>query len=469
MTPSQFVNHTLFGLLWLGSGFGHAWLTAEVVGALSDADSKATVTGLDGAVPFHVQLARFELADRDGIWLTVENAAVDLDPAALLRGTVRVERIAAGHILVARAPLPATKPAPPSTEPFSVPRLPVAIELGTLDVPSIDLGAPLLGEPASFTLGGSASLHRGRAGASLSLVRLGAAPGQATVKLSLDDQTLALDLAAADGSGELLAKLDPDAGRQPLTLALKGSGPIAAWRGRLDGTAGDGARVGADLTLALDHGWAGSIKGTAQIASLLADQVKPTAGTEISFDVAAAGPTDKPITLDHADIRLAAGSIAAKGWFDPAKQTVDAAATIKGDVHTLEGVAGAPVQGNFQLDLGVKGAVARPTASIQFDGQGLQVGENGVSAVTAKLDLVTGTDDLVHVTGGGRFGGIKAAGAPPPDALGDTLDWTVDLTSDKQGGKIQLGKATASGAGVAFDASGRFDGEIGRASCRERV
>ena len=446
------------GLLWLGSGFGHAWLTAEVVGALSDADSKATVTGLDGAVPFHVQLARFELADRDGIWLTVENAAVDLDPAALLRGTVRVERIAAGHILVARAPLPSTQPAPPSTEPFSMPRLPVAIELGTLDVPSIDLGAPLLGEPASFTLGGSASLHRGRAGASLSLVRLGAAPGQATVKLSLDDQTLALDLAAADGSGELLAKLDPDAGRQPLTLALKGSGPIAAWRGRLDGTAGDGARVGADLTLALDHGWAGSIKGTAQIASLLADQVKPTAGTEISFDVAASEPTDKPITLDHADIRLAAGSIAAKGWFDPAKQTVDATAAIKGDVHTLEGVAGAPVQGNFQLDLGVKGAVARPTASIQFNGQGLQVGENGVSEVTAKLDLVTGTDDLVHVTGGGRFGGIKAAGAPPPDALGDTLDWTVDLTSDKQGGKIQLGKATASGAGVQFDASGRFDG-----------
>ena len=446
------------GLLWLGSGFGHAWLATEVAGALGDADTKATVTGLEGAVPFDLQLARFELADRDGVWLTVENATVDLDVTALLRGTVRIDRIAAGHILVARTPLPATKPAPPSTEPFSIPRLPVAVELGTLSVPSIELGASILGEPASFTLGGTASLHRGRAGVSLSLVRLGSAPGKATVKLSLDDKLLDLDLEAADASGELLAKLDPDAGRQPLTVTLKGSGPIGAWRGRLDGTTDGGARLGADLTLALDHGWAGSIKGTAQIAALLADPVKPTAGTEISFDVAAAGPTDKPITLDHADIGLAAGSIAAKGWFDPAKQTLDATATIKGDVHTLEGVAGQPVQGSFQLDLGAKGAIARPVASIQFSGQGLQFGDNGASDIAAKLDLVTGADDLVHVTGGGRFGGIKTAGAPPPDALGDTLDWTVDLTSDKQGGKIQLGKATASGAGVAFDAAGRFDG-----------
>jgi translocation and assembly module TamB len=446
------------GLLWLGSGFGHAWLTAEAVGALSDADTKARVAGLEGAVPFDLRLARLELADRDGVWLTVENATVDLDVAALLRGTVRVDRVTAGRILVARAPLPSTTPSSPSTEPFSLPHLPVAIEVGRLDVPSIELGAPLLGEPASFTLGGNASLHLGRANAALSLLRLGSAPGKATLSLTLDDKTLALDLEAADGSGELMAKLDPDAGRRPVTLTLKGEGPIAGWHGRLDAGAGDGAQLGADLSLSLDHGWSAAIKGTTQIAGLLADPVKPTAGTEIGFDLAAAEPTDKPITLDHADLRLAAGTIAAKGWFDPAKQTLDASATIKGDVHTLEGLAGTPVQGSFELDLAASGSVARPTASIRFDGHGLEAGTNGVDAVTAKLDLVTGTDDLLHVTGGGRFGGIKAEGAPPPDALGDTLDWTVDLTTDRQGSKIQLGKATATGAGVTFDAAGRFDG-----------
>jgi translocation and assembly module TamB len=447
------------GLLWLGSGYGHRWLAAELTRSLSDGDTKAVVAGLHGAVPFHLTLVRLSLADHDGVWLTVDNAAVDLDFSALLRGTARIDRIAAGHILIARAPLPSTAPpTPASTAPFKLPRLPVGVELGTLSVPAIDLGAPLLGEPASFTLGGTASLHLGRARVSLSLVRLGGAQGTATVKLALDDDALDLDLSAVDQSGELLAKLDPAAGRRPLDIVLKGKGPLSGWKGRLDGTAGPDSKLGADLALALDQGWSASIKGNAQVVALLADQFKPAAGNDIGFDVSATGPTGKPITLDHADIHLAAGTIAAKGWFDPAKETVDATATITGDVHSLEGVAGQPVAGNFQLDLGVKGATARPAATIQFKAQGLAAGENGVNDVGAKLDIATGSDGLLHITGGGRFAGLKASGAAPPDALGDSLDWTIDLTSDKQGGQITLGKATASGAGVAFDASGRFDG-----------
>ncbi|MDB5358706.1 MAG: rane protein [Rhodospirillales bacterium] len=447
------------GLLWLGSSLGHSWLTATLTRTLTDADTKAAVTGVEGAVPFHIRLARLDLADRDGVWLTVENAAIDLDVMALLRGTARVDRIAADHILIARAPLPPTQPAPAtSNATFKLPQLPVALEVGTLTVPSIDLGPSLLGEPARFTLAGAASLHRGQAGASLSLVRLGPAQGTLTVKLVLDDKLLDLDLAAIDSSGELLAKLDPDAGRQSLTLALKGRGPLAAWQGRLDGETGGGSRLGADLTLGLDQGWAASIKGTAEVASLLADQVKPAVGDSVGFDIAAAGPAGKPMTLDHADIHLAAGTIAARGWFDPARQTIDASATVAGDLHALEGLAGQPVAGNFQLDLSLRDAIARPAASILFKARAVAAGENGVSDTTAQLDLATGSDDLLHVTGGGRFNGIKAAGAPPPDALGDSLDWTIDLTSDRQGGKIQLGKATASGAGIEFDASGKFDG-----------
>ncbi|HLZ67401.1 MAG TPA: translocation/assembly module TamB domain-containing protein [Aliidongia sp.] len=449
------------GLLWLGSGFGHAWLAAELTRSLSDADTKATVTGVDGAVPFHVTMARLDLADRDGVWLTVENAAVDLDFGALFGGTVRVDRIAAGHIQVARAPLPATQPpAPssPSSEPFSLPRLPVGVELGTLSVPAIDLGAPVLGEPATLALDGTARLHRGRANASLSLVRLGGAEGHAAVKLMLDDQTLDLDVSAVESSGELMAMLDPDAGRQPLTLALKGRGPVTGWHGRLDTKIGDSSKLGADLGLALDQGWAASIKGSAEIAALLADPFRQATGNEIGFDVAAAGPDGKPVTLDHADIHLAAGSIAAKGWFDPVKQTLDAAATITGDVKPLEGVAGRPVEGSYRLDLGMQGALARPTASVQFGAQGLAAGENGVNDVSAKLDLATTADDQFHITGGGRLSGLKTAGAPPPDALGDSLDWTIDLTANKAGDRIRLGKATATGAGVQFDATGRFDG-----------
>ena len=379
-------------------------------------------------------------------------------PLPLLRGTARFDRIAAGHILVARAPLPPTHPVASSDTSFSLPHLPVAVELGTLSVPAIDLGPSLLGEPASFTLAGAASLHEGAAGASLSLVRTGAAQGAATIKLTLDDKQLSLDLQATDQSGELLAKLDPDAGAQPLTLTLKGQGPLSGWTGRLDGASGGGSKLGADLSLALDRGWAASIKGTAEVASLLAEQVRPTAGEQIGFDVAATGPKDKPIILDHADIRMAAGTIAAKGSFDPVHQAIDATATVKGDIHTLEGIAGEPVTGTFQLDLGLKGERGRPTASILFNAQAVSAGDNGVSETSARLDLVTGADDQLHITGGGKFSGIKAAGAPPPDALGDTLDWTIDLTSDRTGGKVQLGKATASGAGIQFDASGKFNG-----------
>ena len=63
-------------------------------------------------------------------------------------------------------------PAPEASGPFSLPELPVSVQLGALDVQRAEIGAPLLGEDAVLQITGSASLAGGEGAAELVVNRL---------------------------------------------------------------------------------------------------------------------------------------------------------------------------------------------------------------------------------------------------------------------------------------------------------
>lgn len=449
-------------LFWLRSDPGRSWLTAELNSLLSSPEQRLTLSGLGGALPFHPRLARIELADPDGNWLALDDAAVDLDPAALLAGTLRIETLTAGRVALLRLPAGGA-PTPTATRPAglpALPQLPVGIELGRLAVGRIELPAALLGETAALSVAGKAALHAGLAEATLVLDRLDGAAGHAELHLDYGGpERLGLELHIAEPSGAVLATILPDGGRRPFTLDLGGAGTLADWRGKLDVQAGADASAHADLTLGRSGGdTTAIIAGMAALAPLLPAPLRPGFGDALRFDLAASLADAGPIGLDRLTLTLGAGALRLTGRYD----TASGALTAKLDTD----IDPAPLQGLAQIDLGGRihamatagGTLQAPTLQLAVEAKDLQIATTGIAALTATLDAAPASDGRLQVTSSGRVDGVTGSGAPP--SLGDTASWTVALEAARDGGQIDVTHATLSGGGLDLDASGQI---IGRA------
>ena len=70
----------------------------------------AEIEGLAGLLPFDVRLGSLRLRDADGAWLEVDDARLQVRPAALLRGEIAVEQVGARRIALNRMPPSAPEP-----------------------------------------------------------------------------------------------------------------------------------------------------------------------------------------------------------------------------------------------------------------------------------------------------------------------------------------------------------------------
>src|SRR5689334_2975336 len=138
------------GIAALQTESGRVWLATTISGAASSADSRVTVTGLSGFVPSHMRVARIEIADRDGVWLDIADAVIELRLGDLLRRQLTVRRLAAENVAVMRAPLgpaePASKPSSDKSAPFTLPRLPVRVVVDGIAIKRLSLAEDLLGQ-----------------------------------------------------------------------------------------------------------------------------------------------------------------------------------------------------------------------------------------------------------------------------------------------------------------------------------
>ena len=72
----------------------------------SGPDGGLGVSGLSGFFPTDLHVARISYSDREGPWLTVENARLRWSFTSLLGGRLRIEMISADRVAVLRPPLP---------------------------------------------------------------------------------------------------------------------------------------------------------------------------------------------------------------------------------------------------------------------------------------------------------------------------------------------------------------------------
>lgn len=176
------------------------------------------ITGLSGSLPGQVRIARIELSDSEGVWGTVEDAALDWTPSALLRGKASIQTLSAHQITIQRQPVSESSDSAGSSE------LPVRVALRKLQIDRLDLAEPVAGAAASVTISGDAdlpSLWHSRA--DLDIKRLDG-EGDYKLRAVLEGDGSQVEIAAEEPSQGLMARLAnlPDLGRLSLRATMAG-------------------------------------------------------------------------------------------------------------------------------------------------------------------------------------------------------------------------------------------------------
>ena len=275
-----------------------SYLESFLEDTLSSDSQYISVTGLSGALSSQASIARLTVADEAGIWLDLKDAQLDWNRLALLRGNFSVNQLVAKEITVLRAPQPLPEdpslPAPEAT-PFELPELPVSINIGEIRAERIELGADLLGEPASLNLKGGFTLAEGNLATDLNVNRLDKPGDRLILNADYvgDSRQIALNLALDEAAGGLISTALDLPGSPSLGLSLAGNGPVEDFTAQITLASNGAPRLTGEVVLK-----AGGAASQAQDAS--EPEQATTAASSIGFSADLGGDID---VLLHPDFR----------------------------------------------------------------------------------------------------------------------------------------------------------------------
>ncbi len=287
---------------------------------LSNDSRTIRVTGLEGALSSQATIQSIEVSDTDGVWFRLTGAVLDWNRLALVRGRFSVNELSAQSIEILRAPLPSTDAEAPAPEaqPFAMPELPVSIEIGKLAVAKIDLAEDVIGLAATLEVRGNLTLADGALDTDLTIDRLDRTSDQIAIKASFANETrqIGVDIRAQEAAGGLISKLLSLPDSPPVTLTIKGDGPVTDFAADLSLATDQIQRVSGRVSLtgqgegdAQDIAFDAKIEG--DLRPLLAPDFTAFFGPQTRLHVA--GQRAASNEIDISTIALAADALSVNG------------------------------------------------------------------------------------------------------------------------------------------------------------
>ena len=104
------------------------WFVGFVEGQLSTPERQIRISNIDGALSSTASIREVTISDKEGVWLRVNNAAIDWDQGALFTGRLLVRALTADSIEYLRNAIPSGDPNLPAPEaaPCRLPRCSMA-------------------------------------------------------------------------------------------------------------------------------------------------------------------------------------------------------------------------------------------------------------------------------------------------------------------------------------------------------
>lgn len=447
---------------------------------LSAVGRDVRIVGFAGALSARASIDELTIADGDGVWLQLNDLVLDWNRAALLRGRVEISELTVARIEVIRPPVPdPSLPPAEASAGFSLPELPISVQIGRLAAAEVRLGQALIGQPVALTLDGSASLEGGQGNAELTIDRIDGPQGNVLLSGSYDNTSrqLALDLVVAEDAGGIAATLMGLPGAPSLRLAVTGDAPIDDFTADLTLATDGQERLGGQVILQTERETVTleadeteeritrrlvtAIAG--DIAPVFAPEYRDFFGPDIRLDVTATRAPDGKLLLDGLDleadaIRLTGGAeLSPTGW--PERLDLTGRIAAPGGGAVLLPLSGPQTRvDTVDLDLTFD-AAASDAWTLALDIAGLDRPDLAAdrALLTANGLIVRGTEEGAkgRLTGEARFDttGLRTTDAALAQALGGDLGGGLafDMTADNglQITRLSLGFADTTLSGTA--------------------
>lgn len=445
--------------------------------ALSGLGREVRIDGFKGALSSRVSMDRLTVADADGVWLTLEDAVLDWNRASILRGRINVTQISAGRIDVARPPVSDEPASPEAATRFSLPDLPVSIEIKSLLAEEVRLGEAFLGEAIALSVEGAVSLAGGEGQADLAITRRDGPRGAFKIAGSYANTTrqLMLDLLLDEAKDGITATLLDLPGRPALELSVKGDAPIDAFVAEIAlKSAGEDRLTGqvstqvisADANPALEEQELPriiSVDIAGDLAPLFAPAYQPFFGNDVALNSLVQLFPDGRVSLEK--LKLEAAALLLEGNLDVSADGLPERFEIRGLLEDPgEGMVTLPMSGTptklrraeidalfdasegdawiltAKLDDFERPGVAVDAITLSANGA---IGDEGGKSVTARIDSAVR--------------GIALTDEALSRALGDAFALVGDITW-REGQPVELRDVALTGEGMALTAGGTVDG-----------
>ncbi|SDZ02308.1 autotransporter secretion inner membrane protein TamB [Jannaschia faecimaris] len=280
--------------------------------------------GFEGALSSTASIESLTVADDQGVWLRLEDVVLDWNRSALLRGRLEVQELSAALIAVERAPLPpegvAALPDAGASGGFSLPTLPVDVNIESLRAERIELGAPLLGQQIALSLEASAQLADGSGQAVIEAQRIDDTTGTFSIAASYtaEGQVLSVDVDVNEAEGGLAATLMQLPGAPAIQLAVKGDGPLDAFAANI-ALASDGAeRLAGQVALTgVEGGRQFAVELGGDMTSLFAPRYQEFFGDGVALIARGTQSVEGTLELDTLDLRTRALTLSGAARLGP--------------------------------------------------------------------------------------------------------------------------------------------------------
>lgn len=195
--------------------------------ALSDIGREVTIDGFSGALSSRARMEKLTIADANGVWLTLSDAVLDWNRLAVLKGQIEINKISAATIDVSRLPV-ADDAVTAEAGTFSLPELPVSVNIAEISAPRIILGETVIGTPATVAITGSVSLADGQGETKVTIKRLDGPSGLFDIDgaFSNTSRVLDLDLSLTEAKNGIVSSLLNLPDKPALELTVLGKAPI---------------------------------------------------------------------------------------------------------------------------------------------------------------------------------------------------------------------------------------------------
>ncbi|WP_281016565.1 translocation/assembly module TamB domain-containing protein [Minwuia sp. IMCC3077] len=468
----------LVGLFWFlevaGEDSWTAALDQGLAAASTPGEMEIAASGFRRDDAGVIHLGRLQMADGEGVWLTLDDLALDWDLGALLGGALTVESLTVARVDVSRAPVGSVpvEPEPddptPLLESFEWPRAPLPVRLDLLRVDALSLGDDLVPGGARFSVKGSVRDAGTDQRVTLNVEPLDLKASFARVDVALDFGTRQSRITMA-ADLPVLAPLSEPLGittDERLYLNVEGGGPFGSATIDLSLTVERVADLLLGLRLSADPatGWALDADG---VANLLAAAPVPTdlTGETIPFRLAAHGADETELQLARLEVSTASASLSASGSVDLDAGTVNLGSTV--DVHrhpALDALLAGATFGAARIEAQVSGALDSPDLSVAADLREPAFGDMGARAISLKVtgglkDADFDGDVAVDLT-------EPSLGDPGLDVLlGPSPRLTAHVTAGAAQARVTALDLTAAAFGLSGDVSTplpepKIDGEL---------